>query len=89
MTFHSDSGAIPDPETIQVGSKIGRFPGPSNNNSRIPETGTGNLETELRVPRIHGTLGTGLQIIPRSLVAPTRGARGFNFLADPPACAQV
>ena len=40
-------------------------PGPSNNNHRIPETDPrdpeteiGSLETELRVRRIHDTLGT-------------------------------
>ena len=62
------------------------IPGHSNNNSRIsetdssdPETETGNLETEKRVHRIHGTLETGLQRMLRSLVATTRGAGGFIF----------
>ena len=64
--------------------------GPSNNNnSRIPETDprdpeteTGSLETEKGVHRIHRTLESGLQIMLRSLVAPTRGASGFRKGAD-------
>ena len=51
-------------------------PGSLIPDSGDPETETGNLETEKRVHRIHGTLETGLQIIPRSLVAPSRGAGG-------------
>ena len=54
----------------------GWFPGPSNNNSRLPETDsrspeteTGSLETELRVHRIHDILETRLQDVLRSLVA--------------------
>ena len=57
------------------------LPGPSNNNSWIPETDsrdpeteTGNLETEKRVHKIHDTLETELQIMPRSLLASTREA---------------
>ena len=56
------------------------FQGPSKNNSRIlrpiknPEGQSGSLETEKIAHRIHYTLETGLQIIPRSLVAPTRGS---------------
>ena len=52
-------------------------PGPSNNNSRIPqidsrdpETKTASLETEKRVHTIHDTWETGSQIILRSLVCP-------------------
>ena len=55
---------------------------PSNNNSRIPETDprdpeteTGILAIEERVHRRHGTLETELQMVLRSLVAPTRGGR--------------
>ena len=55
----------------------GSWLGPSNKQSRIPETNsrdleteTGSLETEKRVHKIHDTLGTGLQMMPRSLVAP-------------------
>ena len=52
-------------------------PGPSNNYSRIPETRdpeteTGNLETGKRVHGIHDTLEKELQMIPRSLAAPSR-----------------
>ena len=46
--------------------------------SRDPEAETGSLETEKRVHRIHGTLETGVHIILRSLVAPSRGAGGFH-----------
>ena len=53
------------------------YPGSLKPDSRDPETETGNLETEKRVDRIHGTLETGLHMIPRSLVAPSRGAGGF------------
>ena len=53
------------------------IPGSLKPESRDPETETGNLETEKRAHRIHGTLETGLHMIPRSLVAPTRGAGGF------------
>ena len=52
-------------------------PGSLKPDSRDPETETGNLETEKRVHRIHCTLETGLHMIPRSLVAPSRGAGGF------------
>ena len=61
------------------------FLGSSNNNSRIPatdsrvpETEAENLEIELRVHRIHDTLESGLRMIPRSLMAPTRGAGGLH-----------
>ena len=62
---------------------------PSNNNSRIletcsrdPETETGGLETEKRVHRVHGTLETGLQMMPRSLMAPTKGAGAGRIIFD-------
>ena len=50
------------------------IPGSLKPESRDPVTETGNLEIEKRVHRIQGTLETGLQIMPRSLVAPTSGA---------------
>ena len=53
-------------------------PGSLEPDSGDPETQTGNLETEKRVHSIHGTLETGLQRMPRSLVAPSRGAGGFQ-----------
>ena len=53
------------------------IPGSLKPDSRDPETEIGNLETEKRVHRIHGTLETGLHMMPRSLVAPSRGAGGF------------
>ena len=69
--------------TLLVGGKLGGsralrniIPGSLRPDSRDPETETGDLETEKRAQRIHGTLETGLQRIPRSLVAPTRGAGG-------------
>ena len=55
-----------------MGSKLsGRCPSDSNpriheTDSRGPETETESLETELRVHRIHDTLETGLQSVPRS-----------------------
>ena len=87
MTFQSVSGVIPDPETELGGRQIGRFLGPSNNNSRVPETDsrypeieTGSLETEKRVRRIHGTLGKRVYTrMPRSLVAPTRDILPANI----------
>ena len=62
-----------DPGTLE-GTRKDQFLKPD---SRDPATEIGNLETEKRVHRIHDTLETGLQIIPRSLVAPTRGAGGL------------
>ena len=83
MTFHGDSGFTPDPAPEGVegkwcasGSLVTNNPGSLKPDSRDPETETGNLETEKRVHRIHGTLETGLHMIPRSLVAPSRGASG-------------
>ena len=69
--------------TLRVGGKLVASRALSNTNpgslkpdSRDPETETGDLETE-RVHRIHGTLETGLHMMLRSLVAPSRGAGGF------------
>ena len=83
MTFQGDSGVTPDPAPRQVGGKcvdpralVTIIPGSLKPESRDPETETGSLETEKRVHRIHGTLETGLHMIPRSLVAPSRGAGG-------------
>ena len=63
--------------------------GHRNNNSRIPETDsrepeteTGSFETELRADRIHDLLETGLQMMPRSLVAPQGGAGGLGVASD-------
>ena len=60
----------------------------NNNDSRILETDSrdpdieiGILEAEKKVHEIHGTLETGLQIMLRSLVAPSRGAGGF-FISE-------
>ena len=83
MNFYGDSGVIPDPAPRRVDGKLvasraqsNTIPGSLKPDSRDPETGTGNLEIEKRVHRIHGTLETGLHMMPRSLVAPTRGAGG-------------
>ena len=87
MTFQSDSGVTPDPGTSQVSGKLvgsralsNTNPGSLKPDSRDPETETGNLETEKRVHRIHDTLETGLHMIPRSLVAPSRGAGGLIII---------
>ena len=62
---------------VAGGSLVTIIPRSLKPDSRDPETETGNLEIEKRVHRIHGTLEAGLHMIPRSLVAPTRGAGGF------------
>ena len=58
--------------------------------TRDPDTKTGRLETGKRVHEIHGTLKTGLQDFPRSLVAPQEGAGGFIDLlvkaSEDPTC---
>ena len=84
MTFQGDSGVTPDLGTNRVeanwygsGTLVTTIPVSLKPDSRDPETETGSLETEKRVHRIHGTLETGLHMIPRSLVAPSRGAGGF------------
>ena len=51
---------------------------PLKPDSRDPETETGKLETEKRVHRRHDTLETGLHIILRSLVSPSREAADFH-----------
>ena len=84
MRFQGDSGSTPDPAAIQVGGKcVGpralatTIPGHLKL-IRYPETETGSLETEKRSHRIHDTLETALYMMPRSLVAPTRGDGGFS-----------
>ena len=59
------------------------IPGSLKPDSRDPETETGNLETEKRVHRIHGTLETGLHRMLRSLVAPDKqGPADFKNFED-------
>ena len=79
ITFQGDSGVTPDLGTFRVEAKCfgpralsNTNPGSLKPDSRDPETETGNLETEKRVRRIHGTLEKGVQIMPRSLVAPDK-----------------
>ena len=50
-------------------------PGSLKPDSRDPETETGNLETEKRVHRIHGTLETGLHKDPSQPGGPHKGGR--------------
>ena len=83
MYFHGCLGAPPNLGTFLVEGNLGTSRGLSNTNpgslkpdSKDPETEIESLETEGRVHRIHGTLETGLHMIPRSLVAPSRGAGG-------------
>ena len=85
MNFQGGPGVTPNPGTFRVDAKLvgsralsNTNPGSLKPDSRDPETETGNLETEKRVHRIHGTLETGLHMIPRSLVAPSRGAGGYR-----------
>ena len=84
VTFQGGPGVNPRSKAPAWRRLNGWFPGFGNNNSKIPETNsrdpeteTLNLETELRVHVIHGTLETGLQMMPGSLVVPTRGAGGL------------
>ena len=86
MTFQGHPGVTPDPGTNLVGGKwfgpqalSNTIPGSLKPDSRDPETETRSLEIEKRVHRIHGTLETGLHMIPRSLVAPSRGAGGLIY----------
>ena len=65
---------------VAGGTLVTTIPGSLKPDSRDLETETGSLETGKRVHRIHGTLETGLHMMLRSLVAPTRGAGGFCFL---------
>ena len=60
-------------------SLVTAMPGSLKPDSRDLETEIGSLETEKRVHKIHDTLETGLHMIPRSLVAPSRGAGGFGL----------
>ena len=55
-------------------------PGSLNPDSRDPETETGNLESEKRVHRIHGTLETGLHNYPSQPGGPLKGAGGLFAL---------
>ena len=55
-------------------------PGSLKPDSREPETETGKLETEKRVHGIHDPLETGLQSVPRSLVAPLNRGRRIEEL---------
>ena len=82
MTFHGDSGVTPDPGTRQVGGKwcasgspVTNNPGSLKPDSKVPETETGNLETEKRVHRIHDTLETGLHNDPSQPGGPHKGGR--------------
>ena len=84
MTFQGVSGVTPDPAPDLVCGKLVHpralsniNPGSLKPGSRDPEPETGNLETEKRVHRIHGTLEMGLHMFPRSLVAPSRGPGGY------------
>ena len=77
MNFQGGPGVTPDPGTFQVeanwycsGTLVTTIPGSLKPDSRDPETETGNLETEKRVHRIHGTLEMGLHMMRHSLVAP-------------------
>ena len=76
--FQSDSGVIPDLRPSWL--VINWFSlGPGSNFSKIPESDSRGLETESeKRTRIHVTLETGLHMILRSLVAPTRGAGGLS-----------
>ena len=85
MTFHGDSGVTPDPAPERVEGKlvgsqalVTNNPGSLKPDSRDPETEIWNLETEKRAHRTHDTLETGLHMMPRSLVAPSKGAGGLT-----------
>ena len=91
--FLVDPGVTPDPAPRQVGGKcvdpralVKIIPGSLKPDSRDPETETGNLETEKRVHRIHGTLQTGLHRMPRSLVAPQGGPTDYRTSITTPRC---
>ena len=55
------------------------IPGSLEPDSRDPGTETGNLETEKRVHRIHGTLTTGLQKDALQAVPPQGGPADFCY----------
>ena len=60
-------------------------PGSLKPDSRDPETETGNLETEKRVHRIHGTLETGLNKDASQPGGPHKGGRRIlENIWDPP-----
>ena len=71
MIFQSDFGVTPDPGNRPSGGSRSLV----TTNSRSPKPIRDRAEKHRRF----GTLETGLQIIPRSLVAPTSGAGGFGF----------
>ena len=80
--FSSDSGVIPDPETEpgwwwmeDPRALSNTIPGSLKPDPRDPETETGNLETEKRVHKIHGTLETGLHKDASQLGGPHKGGR--------------
>ena len=73
MVWHSMILELRSVCATPSGLQIGWFPGPCNNNCRIPETDSRDPETEigsLKIKKsVHGTrdaLEVGLQIIPRS-----------------------
>ena len=89
MTFHNDVNVSPDLATILVDGKlvhpqslVTTMRGFLKPTPRGPETETGDLEIELRVHSIYGTLAAGLQRMLRSMVAPTRRARGYSICCE-------
>ena len=83
MTFHGDSEVTPNPKRSLGAWYVGVFPGPRNNTPRITKTDEPIREIlrpslRILIRRIHATLETGLQMILRSLVAPTGGAGGLR-----------
>ena len=82
MTFQGDSGVTPDNATNLVDGKLvgsralsNTIPGSLKPDPRDPDTETGNLETEKRVHRIHGTLETGLHKDAPQPGGPLKGGR--------------
>ena len=72
---------------ILVGGKLvarralsNTIPGSLKPDFRDSETETGNLETEKRVHRIHGTLETGLNNYPAQPGGPHTGGRRITLL---------
>ena len=88
MTFQVDSGVTPDLGTFLVEGKLGgswalvtNNPGSLNTTREIlrPRLGILRLRRGYKGYMTHThTLETGLHMIPRSLVAPSRGARGLH-----------
>ena len=82
MTFQGDSGVAQILRTLRVGGNLAcsralsnTIPGSLKPDSRDPETETGNLETEKRVHRIHGTLEAGLHKDAPQPGGPLKGGR--------------